>query len=77
MRCWPASCASGTNRDHHGPPSPELTVVGTVSGEATHEAFTARAAGADLPAARVRARQILWLGDGEAAGQVGAAEGAG
>jgi 6-phosphogluconolactonase len=46
-------------------------VVFTVSGEDKHEAFAAVSAGADLPAARVRARQVLWLVDREAAGQVG------
>jgi len=48
-----------------------LLVVFTVSGEAKHEAFAEVSAGSDLPAARVRARQILWLVDREAAGQVG------
>ena len=47
-------------------------VVFTVSGEAKHAAFAAVWAGADLPAARVRAHQVLWLVDGEAAGQAGA-----
>jgi len=46
-------------------------VVFTVSGAAKHEAFTLVSSGADVPAARVRARQILWLVDREAAGQVG------
>lgn len=50
-------------------------VVFTVSGEAKHEAFAAVAAGADLPASRVRAQQVLWLVDREAAGQVGAVGG--
>jgi 6-phosphogluconolactonase/glucosamine-6-phosphate isomerase/deaminase len=46
-------------------------VVFTVSGAAKHDAFAAVSAGADLPAARVRARQVVWLVDREAAGQVG------
>jgi 6-phosphogluconolactonase len=50
-----------------------LLVVFTVSGVAKHEAFAAVSAGADLPAAQVRARQVLWLVDREAAGQVGPA----
>jgi 6-phosphogluconolactonase len=48
-------------------------VVFTVSGQAKHEAFAAVSAGADLPAGRVRARQVLWLVDREAAGQIGPA----
>ena len=52
-------------------------VVFTVSGESKRDAFTAVAAGSDLPAARVRAHQVLWLVDREAAGQVGSAEGDG
>ena len=48
-----------------------LLVVFTVSGEAKHEAFARVSAGADLPAARVRARQVLWLVDREAAGRRG------
>jgi hypothetical protein len=39
--------------------------------------WAALASGADLPAARVRTRQILWLWDRQAAGQVGASEVAG
>jgi 6-phosphogluconolactonase/glucosamine-6-phosphate isomerase/deaminase len=46
-------------------------VVFTVSGESKREAFAAVSSGADLPASRVRARQILWLVDREASGQVG------
>ena len=46
-------------------------VVFTVSGESKREAFAAVWSGADLPAARVRARRILWLVDREASGQVG------
>jgi len=46
-------------------------VVFTVSGDAKHEAFAAVSAGADLPAAHVRARHVVWLVDREAAGQVG------
>ena len=46
-------------------------VVFTVSGESKLEAFAAVSSGADLPASRVRARQILWLVDREASGQVG------
>ncbi len=48
-----------------------LLVLFTVSGEAKHEAFAPLSAGADLPAARVRARQVLWLVDREAAGRLG------
>ncbi len=48
-----------------------LLVVFTVSGAAKHEAFAAVSSGADLPAARVRARQVLWLVDRDAAGQAG------
>lgn len=51
-------------------------VVFTVSGEDKHEAFAAISAGADLPAARVRARQIVWLVDPAAAGRVGPGRGA-
>ena len=47
-------------------------VVFTVSGAAKHEAFAAVSSGADVPAARVRARQVVWLVDRDAAGQVGA-----
>jgi len=50
-----------------------LLVVFTVSGQSKHEAFAAISAGADLPAARVRARQVVWLVDREAAGQTGGA----
>jgi 6-phosphogluconolactonase len=46
-------------------------VVFTVSGAAKHDAFAAVSAGDDLPAAQVRARQVVWLVDREAAGQVG------
>jgi 6-phosphogluconolactonase len=48
-----------------------LLAVFTVSGGDKHDAFAAVSAGADLPAARVRARQILWLVDRAAAGQAG------
>ncbi|MGD0380856.1 MAG: 6-phosphogluconolactonase [Acidimicrobiales bacterium] len=51
-------------------------VLFTVAGEEKHEAFAAISAGADLPAARVRARQIVWLVDPAAAGRVGPAPGA-
>jgi 6-phosphogluconolactonase len=49
-------------------------VVFTVSGEAKRDALAAVSSGADLPAARVRARQVVWLVDREAAGQVGSPE---
>jgi 6-phosphogluconolactonase len=52
-------------------------VVFTVSGASKHEAFAAVSGGADLPAARVRARQIVWLVDRDVAGPAGAAEGDG
>jgi 6-phosphogluconolactonase len=52
-------------------------VVFTVSGRDKHDAFAALSSGADLPAARVRARQILWLVDPEAAGRSGSAPGQG
>jgi len=52
-----------------------LLAVFTVSGPSKHEAFAAISAGADLPGARVRARQVLWLVDREAAGQAGPADG--
>lgn len=42
--------------------------VFTVSGEAKRPAFAAVHAGADVPAARVRAERILWLVDPAAAG---------
>jgi 6-phosphogluconolactonase len=42
-------------------------VVFTVAGKAKRDAFAALATGADLPAARVRAGEILWLVDPEAA----------
>ena len=48
-----------------------LLVVFTVSGQDKHEAFAEVSSGSDLPAARVRARQIVWLVDREAAGQGG------
>ncbi len=43
-------------------------VVFTVSGTAKHDALARVRAGEDLPAARVRARRVLWLVDGDAAG---------
>jgi 6-phosphogluconolactonase len=49
-------------------------VVFTVSGESKRDAFAALSSGADLPAARVRARQVVWLVDREAAGQAGSAQ---
>ena len=49
-------------------------VVFTVSGQSKRDAFAAISSGADLPAARVRARQVMWLVDREAAGQVGTGE---
>lgn len=42
--------------------------VFTVSGDAKRAAFAAVQAGADVPAARVRAEQVLWLVDPAAAG---------
>jgi len=51
-------------------------VVFTVSGVAKHDVFAAVSAGEDLPAARVRADQVLWLVDREAAGRLGTAPGA-
>jgi 6-phosphogluconolactonase len=49
-------------------------VVFTVSGESKREVLAAISSGADLPAARVRAHQVVWLVDREAAGQVGSGE---
>ncbi len=43
------------------------TVVFTVSGPATREPFAGVVAGADLPAARVTAGEVLWLVDADAA----------
>ncbi len=43
------------------------SVVFTVSGRSKREAFARVVAGADLPAARVDADQVLWLVDAEAA----------
>ncbi|MHB8440012.1 MAG: 6-phosphogluconolactonase [Acidimicrobiales bacterium] len=43
-------------------------VVFTVSGASKREAWAALCAGADVPAARVRAQSVLWLVDREAAG---------
>ncbi len=54
-----------------------LLLVFTVTGEDKHEAFAAISAGADLPAARVRARQIVWLVDPAVAGRIGPAGGDG
>jgi 6-phosphogluconolactonase len=48
-------------------------VVFTVSGQDKREAMAAIAAGTDLPGARVRAPQVLWLIDRDAAGQLGPA----
>jgi 6-phosphogluconolactonase len=48
-------------------------VVFTVSGQDKHDAFAAVSSGADLPAARVRARQIVWLVDRDASGRIGGA----
>ena len=45
-------------------------VVFTVSGESKREAFGALLAGEDLPAARVRAEEVLWLVDRDAAGDL-------
>jgi 6-phosphogluconolactonase len=42
--------------------------VFTVSGDAKRAAFAAVRAGADVPAARVRAERVLWLVDPDAAG---------
>ena len=46
-------------------------VVFTVSGPSKREAFARLQAGADLPAARVTAGQVLWLVDADAAGDGG------
>jgi 6-phosphogluconolactonase len=43
--------------------------VFTVAGTEKRDAWAAVSSGADLPAARVRAGQVLWLVDGDAAGQ--------
>jgi len=45
-------------------------VVFTVAGTDKHEAWAKVAAGEDVPAARVRADQVLWLVDEEASGGV-------
>lgn len=50
-------------------------VVFTVSGESKREAFTALCAGADLPAARVRAPAVHWIVDRAATGPAGAPAG--
>jgi 6-phosphogluconolactonase len=42
--------------------------VFTVSGPDKHDAWAAVSAGSDLPAARVRAGEVVWLVDGAAAG---------
>lgn len=44
------------------------TVVVTVSGESKRPALDAIRAGADLPAAHIRAHEVLWLADPAAAG---------
>lgn len=44
-------------------------VVFTVAGESKRDAFAALESGEDLPAARVRAREVLWLVDPAAAGR--------
>lgn len=44
------------------------TVVFTVSGPSKREPFARVVAGEDLPAARVTAREVLWLVDADAAG---------
>lgn len=46
-------------------------VVFTVSGSSKREAFSRIVAGVDLPAARVTAEQVVWLVDGDAAGDEG------
>ncbi len=46
-------------------------VVFTVSGTSKRDAFSRLVAGADLPAARVTAEQVLWLVDADAAGDAG------
>ena len=46
-------------------------VVFTVSGTSKRDAFARLVAGADLPAARVTAGQVLWLVDADAAGDAG------
>ncbi|HVB94304.1 MAG TPA: 6-phosphogluconolactonase [Acidimicrobiales bacterium] len=43
-------------------------VVFTVSGSSKREAFSRIVAGVDLPAARVTAERVIWLVDGDAAG---------
>lgn len=43
-------------------------VVFTVSGASKHDAFAAVSKGSDLPATRVRAGEVLWLVDHDAAG---------
>jgi 6-phosphogluconolactonase len=43
-------------------------VVVTVEGASKHDAFSRIVGGADLPAARVTAEQVVWLVDAEAAG---------
>jgi len=45
-------------------------VVFTVAGTQKHEAWAKVAAGEDVPAARVRATEVLWLVDREASGAV-------
>ncbi len=45
-------------------------VVVTVAGEEKHEALARLVAGEDLPAARVRAAEVRWLVDDEAAGSL-------
>ncbi len=46
------------------------TVVVTVSGEEKAEAFDAVRRGVDVPASHIRAEQVIWLVDAEAAGRV-------
>ncbi len=42
----------------------------TVSGKDKQEALARVAAGEDLPAARIRGDQVLWIADPEAAGDL-------
>ena len=45
-------------------------VLVTVSGKDKQEALARVAAGEDLPAARIRGDQVLWIADPEAAGDL-------
>jgi 6-phosphogluconolactonase len=52
-------------------------VVFTVSGPSKRDAVAAVSSGADVPASRVRAGQVLWIVDRDAAGPDGVWEGDG